>query len=73
MNQPISPSQGGFEEIEPTALFCPKCQCPVSVRKRLLLVLPDGELYEYLCEFCGSSLGIKNDKTIPHIINNPDI
>ncbi len=27
------------------------------VRERLLLVLPDGELYEYLCARCGTSLG----------------
>jgi hypothetical protein len=27
------------------------------VRERLLLVLPDGELYEYLCAVCGASVG----------------
>jgi hypothetical protein len=27
------------------------------VRERLLLVLPDGELREYLCSACGSSVG----------------
>jgi len=27
------------------------------VRERLLLVLPDGELYEYLCTCCGESVG----------------
>jgi hypothetical protein len=27
------------------------------VRERLLLVLPDGELYEYLCTSCGESVG----------------
>jgi hypothetical protein len=27
------------------------------VRERLLLVLPDGELHEYLCVGCGSSVG----------------
>jgi predicted component of type VI protein secretion system len=31
----------------------------VPVRKRLLLVLPDGDKYEYLCSFCSFSLGTK--------------
>ena len=30
---------------------------PQPVRERLLLVLPDGELYEYLCTACGESVG----------------
>jgi hypothetical protein len=29
------------------------------VRERLLLVLPDGELNEYLCGDCGSSVGTR--------------
>jgi len=31
----------------------------VPVRKRLLLVLPDGDKYEYLCSVCSYSLGTK--------------
>ncbi len=31
----------------------------VPVRKRLLLILPDGDKYEYLCARCSSSLGTK--------------
>lgn len=40
-----------------TELFCPNCKACMPVRERLLLVLPDGELHEYLCVKCGSSLG----------------
>ena len=29
----------------------------MPVRERLLLVLPDKDLYEYLCTGCGGSLG----------------
>ena len=29
----------------------------MPVRERLLLVLPDKDLYEYLCTGCGDSLG----------------
>jgi len=38
-------------------LFCARCRAPRPVRERLLLVLPDGELYDYLCTGCGSSVG----------------
>lgn len=31
----------------------------MPVRERLLLILPDGYLYEYLCADCGSSVGDK--------------
>ena len=45
---------GGFVASE---LYCPKCRRAQPVRERLLLVLPTGELHEYLCSGCGSSLG----------------
>lgn len=54
-----------FEEFEATALFCPNCQQLMPVTKRLLLVLPDGELWEYLCQGCGSSVGSKKVKVEP--------
>jgi len=46
-----------FEEFQATVLYCARCQAPRPVRERLLLVLPDGELHEYLCTACGSSVG----------------
>ena len=36
---------------------CPKCKRAVPVRKRLLLILPEGDKYEYLCPDCGSTCG----------------
>ncbi len=53
-----------FEEFDATQLFCPKCKQAVSVRKRLLLVLPEGDKYEYLCAFCSESVGIKIDRHV---------
>jgi len=38
-------------------LYCPKCKRAQPVRERMLLVLPSGELHEYLCVGCGGSLG----------------
>ena len=49
--------QATFKEFGATHLYCPKCRCATSVRGRLLLVLPDGDLHEYLCSQCGASLG----------------
>jgi hypothetical protein len=54
--------QDMFEEFDATQLYCPKCQQAVSVRKRLLLVLPEGDKYEYLCAFCSTSVGTKIDR-----------
>jgi hypothetical protein len=50
----MSQQFGAFTASE---LYCPKCQTAQPVRERLLLVLPDGELYEFLCAQCASSLG----------------
>jgi hypothetical protein len=59
--------KSNFEEFEATALYCPRCKAAVPVRKRLLLVLPEGDEYEYLCAYCSSSVGIKIDKNAPQI------
>jgi hypothetical protein len=46
-----------FEELQASVLFCGRCRAARPVRERLLLVLPDGELHEYLCTSCGESVG----------------
>ena len=46
-----------FERMNATLLACPKCRVAVPVRKRLLLVLPNGDKYEYVCPQCGSTCG----------------
>ena len=55
--RPALGSRESFEEFQATALFCGRCQKALPVRQRLLLVLPDGELHEYVCAACGSSVG----------------
>ncbi len=57
--------QPSFKEFEATSLYCPQCRTAVPVRKRLLLVLPEGDEYEYLCAYCSSSVGTKIDKNAP--------
>jgi hypothetical protein len=46
-----------FDNLRAVELYCPKCKRANPVRERLLLVLPEGEKYEYLCVFCGTSVG----------------
>ncbi|MFP4475713.1 MAG: hypothetical protein ACLFOY_09125 [Desulfatibacillaceae bacterium] len=63
-NQPQGGRQNGmFREFEASELYCSRCRQAVPVRKRLLLVLPDSDLYEYLCAHCGESVGTKTDRS----------
>ena len=48
-----------YRDFDATELFCPRCKKAVGVRKRLLLILPDGEKYDYTCIICGTSVGDK--------------
>jgi hypothetical protein len=50
-------SQPQFENFTASSLYCEKCKAAMPVRERLLLVLPDRELFDYLCTGCGSSVG----------------
>ena len=51
-----------YDQFEATELYCPKCRQAVSVRKRLLLILPEGDKYEYTCSYCAASVGAKLDR-----------
>jgi hypothetical protein len=46
-----------FGTFTASELYCPKCRSSQPVRERLLLVLPSGELHEFTCVQCGTSLG----------------
>jgi hypothetical protein len=46
-----------FENFTASTLYCEKCRATMPVRERLLLVLPDREIFDYLCTGCGSSVG----------------
>jgi len=52
----LSMSQQQFENFTASSLYCEKCKA-APVRERLLLVLPDREVFDYLCTGCGSSVG----------------
>jgi hypothetical protein len=48
-----------YKDFDATELYCPLCKRAVRVRKRLLLIVPQGEKYDYTCAFCGTSVGDK--------------
>ena len=43
----------------------------MPVRKRLLLVLVEGEIYEYLCVRCGTSVAKKNEPSQANPFGGP--
>ena len=51
-----------FDQFNASLLYCNKCGQAMPVRERLLLVLPDGELYDYTCQRCNTSVGSKTEK-----------
>lgn len=64
-NTSLKTKQSGmYKEFDATELYCPRCKRPVPVRKRLLLVLPEGDKYEYLCAFCLETVGTKIDRQV---------
>jgi hypothetical protein len=48
-----------YKDFDATELFCPRCRKAVPVRKRLLLVLSNGDKFDYTCVYCGMSVGDK--------------
>jgi hypothetical protein len=54
-----------FEQLQASLLYCDRCKKAMPVVQRLLLVLPDGELHDYLCRQCGRSIGQKRETTRP--------
>lgn len=56
-----------YRDFDATELFCPQCKRSVPVRKRLLLILQEGEKYDYSCIYCGTSVG---DKLVKGTINS---
>ncbi|MDO9585799.1 MAG: cytoplasmic protein [Syntrophales bacterium] len=48
-----------YRDFDATELFCPRCKRSLPVRKRLLLILPEGDKYDYTCSVCGDSVGDK--------------
>ncbi len=57
--------QPSFQQLEASLLYCPTCRQAMPVRKRLLLILPEGNKFEYLCTACSSTCGDKIEPDSP--------
>jgi hypothetical protein len=62
-HRPDAEAESMYREFDATELYCANCRQAVPVRKRLLLVLPEGDKFEYLCAYCSSSVGTKLDRS----------
>lgn len=58
---PMMRRRDSFGDLEATSLFCPRCRRATATRRKLLLVLPTGNRYDYVCAECGSAVGGKSD------------
>jgi len=58
------PQSDMFRDLDATELYCARCKMAVPVRKRLLLVLPEGDKYEYFCPYCAETVGFKIDRNL---------
>ena len=50
-----------FERLSATHLYCNICEQSMPVVEKLLLVLPDGDLYDYYCANCGNPVGTRKE------------
>jgi hypothetical protein len=48
-----------FGSLEASLIFCPTCRQAMPVRKRLLIVLPEGDKHEYVCRTCATPCAVK--------------
>ena len=48
-----------FASFSASELYCPNCKKSMPVREKLLLTLPSGDLFDYACKRCGTSVGRK--------------
>ncbi len=51
-----------YRDFDATELYCNRCRQAAPVRKRLLLVLPEGDKFEYVCAYCSTSVGTKVER-----------
>jgi hypothetical protein len=54
-----------FDQMEASLLYCPTCRRATPVRKRLLIVLAEGEKFDYVCTQCGTISGDKIERPAP--------
>ena len=63
--RPPGRQASSFGALEASSLYCPRCGRAQPVRKKLLLVLPQGEKYAYFRKVCGEEVGSKMQEGSP--------
>lgn len=58
-----------FDNFRASTLYCPQCVKAMPVREKLLLILPDKELYDYICTGCGDSIGTREVTATDKLMN----
>ncbi|MEW5944616.1 MAG: hypothetical protein AB1742_00300 [bacterium] len=61
MNHTRTGRPENFAEFTASQLYCRRCGRATPVKSRLLLVLPGGDVIEYVCAACGESLGTRRE------------
>ena len=58
-SRPAAPADDGssYTGFHASELYCAQCKRAVKTKERHLLYLPKGDLFDYTCPVCGSSLG----------------
>lgn len=51
--------QAQFKDFSASELYCPTCKRAMPVREKMLLVLASGDMFDYVCQKCGTSLGTR--------------
>jgi hypothetical protein len=57
-----------FCDFRAASLYCAPCGEARPVQEKLLLVLPEKELYEYLCAECGHSVGAREVSAVEQVM-----
>jgi len=57
-----------FDSFRASSLHCSKCGRAMPVRERLLLVLPDKELFAYHCTGCDEVIGSREVSAIEQLL-----
>lgn len=55
--RPPEQEPAAYERFSASQLYCPKCRQAMPVKENLLLYIPGGEMYDYVCARCGTSVG----------------
>ena len=57
-----------FHNFRASTLYCTACSQSMPVREKLLLILPEKELYEYQCTTCSGVVGSREVSAAEQVV-----